>query len=155
MSRYRVLDPVARTPVTTKRPKTTEVVKGDFGRFGRTFTALQARCPDYVDADRWQRCVEDGRKFLLVWGSQAEAAGWTAADLFGLHKVPDKPHPSYRRLSRYDCIGLVWLLQKREVVAITAESATIRNPVTDTIIVFRKNNRPAYGPVGDSLDDLE
>ena len=30
-----------------------------------------------------------------------------AADLFGLHTPPAKPHPTYRRLSRYDCTGLI------------------------------------------------
>ena len=28
-----------------------------------------------------------------------------------LHDPPAVPHPSYSRLSRYDCTGLVWLLQ--------------------------------------------
>src|SRR5262249_42044347 len=66
-----------------------------FGRFGRTFSVLEARCPNYVAVARWQQCVEDGREFLAKWGSQAEALGWTSADLFGLHKPPDNPHPSY------------------------------------------------------------
>jgi hypothetical protein len=29
--------------------------------------------------------------------------------LFGLHTPPDNPRPSYRRLSRYDHTGLIWL----------------------------------------------
>jgi hypothetical protein len=82
-----------------------------FGRFGRTFSALEARCPDHVSPMRWEQAVEDGRRFLATWGSQAEALGWTPADLFGLHKPPERPHPSYNRLSRYDCTGLCWLLQ--------------------------------------------
>jgi hypothetical protein len=86
---------------------------------------------------------------LAKWGEQAEALGWTVRDLFGLHKPPEKPHPSYSRLSRYDETGLIWLLQGRPVVAIT----TIKNPIGVTI--YRKNYKPALGPTGDSLDDLQ
>jgi hypothetical protein len=127
---------------------------GRINRFCRTYTALETRCPDHVDVARWQRCVEDGRAFLAKWGSQAEALGWTSADLFGLHKPPDKPHPSYRRLSRYDCTGLVWLLEKREVVALTEATATIKNPTTGTVTTYRRHHKPGLGPLGDSLEDL-
>ena len=58
---------------------------------------------------------------------QAEALGWTSRDLFGLHKPPDKPAPSYRRLSRYDETGLIWLLRGRPVVALTAKTAAIQS----------------------------
>ena len=58
-----------------------EVPEYSFGRFGRTFSALEARCPDFVPTDRWQLAVEDGRVFLARWGGQAEALGWTARDI--------------------------------------------------------------------------
>jgi hypothetical protein len=128
---------------------------GRFGRFGRTFSALEARCPDHVPPMRWEQAVEDGRRFLATWGSQAEALGWTAADLFGLHPVPERPHPSYRRLSRYDETGLIWLLQDRPVVALTEVTASIRNPKTGTVTTYRRFNKPALGPLGDSLDNLQ
>jgi hypothetical protein len=127
---------------------------GRFGRFGRIYSLLEARCPDHVPADRWQQAVENGRAFLATWGSQAEALGWTSADLFGLHTPPEQPHPSYRRLSRYDCTGLVWLLRGRQVVALSEATAAIENPETGSITVYRKHNKPALGPLGDSLDDL-
>jgi hypothetical protein len=41
------------------------------------------------------------------------------------------------------------------VVALTATTATIRNSTTGNLTVFRKSNRPALGPLGDSLDDLK
>src|SRR5262249_49504621 len=69
--------------------------------------------PARARVERWRQCAEDGSKFLAVWGTQAESLGWTSADLFGLHTPPEQPHPSYRRLSRYDCTGLIWLLQGR------------------------------------------
>ncbi|OLB78055.1 MAG: hypothetical protein AUI16_04430 [Alphaproteobacteria bacterium 13_2_20CM_2_64_7] len=107
-----------------------------------------------VDVARWRRCVEDGKRFLALWGEQAQALGWTSADLFGLHTPPDKPHPSYSRLSRYDCTGLCWLLEGREVIALTADTASIHNPKTGTVTTYRRFNKPGLGPVGDSLEDF-
>src|SRR5262245_34134362 len=135
----------------------------DFGSFdsaqvpahyGWVLTALEAGCPDLVPVDRWQAAVDDGRRFLARWGDQAEALGWTARDLFGLHQPPAVPHPSYTRLSRYDEIGLIWLLCGREVVALTEATAAIQNP-TNGITIYRRHNKPALGPVGDSLDDFQ
>jgi hypothetical protein len=122
-------------------------------RYGRAMTALESRCPYLIPVDRWKQAIADGQPFLAHWGDQAEALGWTARDLFGLQKPPEKPHPSYSRLSRYDETGLIWLLQGREVVALTEATAAIQNP-TRAITVYRKHNKPALGPVGDSLDDL-
>src|SRR5262249_16718226 len=82
-------------------------------RYRKTFAALQVKPPALIDIARWRQCVEDGKHFLAKWGEQAEALGWISADLFGLAPVPAKPHPSYRRLSRYDETGLCWLLQGR------------------------------------------
>jgi hypothetical protein len=123
--------------------------------YQHVLAVLECRCPDHVDVERWHRAVADGKRFVGLWAEQASNLNWTNRDLFGLHKPPEQPHPSYRRLSRYDCVGLVWLLDGRQVVALTADTATIKNQTTGTITVFLKNNRPALGPLGDSLDDLE
>jgi hypothetical protein len=124
------------------------------GPYARVLATLEIRCPDHIEPGRWQQAVEDGRQFLAQWGEQAKALGWTSADLFGLHAVPDKPHPSYRRLSRYDATGLCWLLQGRPVVALTEATAAIENP-TGAITIYRRHNKPALGPLGDSLDDFQ
>ena len=78
----------------------------------------------------------------------------TSRDLFGLLQPPEDPHPSYSRLSRYDETGLIWLLCGREVVALTETTAAIHNPAA-AITIYRRHNKPALGPVGDSLDDFE
>ena len=122
--------------------------------YARVLVALEGRCPDYLDVSRWQQAIEDGRTFLATWGERAEDLGWTARDLFDLHQPPVKPHPSYSRLSRHDCTGLIWLLQGRPVVALTASSAAIENP-SRAVTVYRKNNKPTLGPMGDSLDDFD
>jgi hypothetical protein len=106
-------------------------------RYRKVFGILQLRPPALAPIERWQQCVEDGSRFLAKWGEQAEALGWTSADLFGLHTPPDKPHPSYNRLSRYDCMGLIWILQGRRVVALTELTAAIENP-TGNITVYRR-----------------
>jgi hypothetical protein len=47
------------------------------------------------------------------------------------------------------------LLQGKEVIALTADTATIRNPVTGTITTYRRFNKPGLGPVGDTLLDID
>jgi hypothetical protein len=107
-----------------------------------------------VDVANWEQTLADSEAFLLQWGKTARALGWTARDLFGLHKPPENPPQNYRRLSRYDETGLIWLLNGREVTALTADAAAIRSP-SGSITVYRKNNKPALGPLGDSLDDFQ
>jgi hypothetical protein len=124
-----------------------------FGRFGRTCQELERRCPELIEPEAWQQAVADAEAFLARWGEQADALGWTARDLFGLHPVPERPAANYRRLARYDHTGLVWLLQGRPVVALTAETAAIETK-SGGILTYRKHNKPAFGPVGDSLDDM-
>src|SRR5262249_21061324 len=85
-------------------------------------------------------------RFLGQWGAQAEALGWTARDLFGLAAIPAKPHQSYRRLSRYDETGLIWLLCGRQVLALT-ESTAVGESQTRTATVYRRHNKPALGPL--------
>ena len=60
--------------------------------------------------------------------------------------VPDRPGPKYQRLSRYDQTGLVWLLRGRRVIEFT-EAVT-------GAVSYRRYNKPALGPLGDSLDDI-
>jgi hypothetical protein len=121
--------------------------------FANALDDLERRCPDYIEPDRWQQCVEDAQRFLATWGDKALALGWTTGELFGLHEPPAQPHPSYSRLSRYDHTGLVWNLLGRRVVALTENTAAIEGH-TGNITVYRKLNKPAYGPLGDSLDDF-
>ena len=123
-------------------------------RYRKTFALLQVKPPALVDVARWQQCIRDGSRFLAKWGEQAEALGWTSADLFGLHTPPERPHPTYSRLSRYDSTGLCWLLQGRPAVALTEATATIKG-ATGNITVYRRHNKPALGPLGDSLEDFK
>lgn len=117
------------------------------------FDALERRCPDFVPNNRWKRAIEDAQSFLAIWGTQADVLGWTASELFGLHPVPTKPHPSFQRLSRYDSMGLIWLLRGRPVVALMATEAAIRCP-DGAILSYRRQSNRVPGPLGDGLDDI-
>jgi len=114
--------------------------------------ALRAECPAYIDAADWQQAIEDGHRFVTQWGKQAEALGWVPAELFGLDTPPKKPAPNYRRLSRYDKTGLIWLLRGRRVVELTKDAAVIET--ANGTLSYRRYDKPALGPLGDSLDDF-
>jgi hypothetical protein len=122
--------------------------------YSEVFSALRSKCPELIENDRWQDAIHDAESFLPVWGQQAHSLGWTARELFGLHPMPERPASSYQRLSRYDCTGLVWLLRGRPVVALTADTAAIQTR-SGGVLTYRKRNKPALGPVGDSLDDFD
>ena len=121
--------------------------------YRKVLVALMVKCPDHVPEGRWRQAVEDAKAFVRTWGEQARSLNWSNRDLFGLAPVPEKPKPGFDRLARYDLTGLIWCLCGRPVVAITTDSATIRT--TNGTLNFYRHTRPAYGPLGDSLDDLK
>jgi hypothetical protein len=104
--------------------------------------ALRVERPAYIDATDWQRAIEDGDHFVTRWGEQAEALGWASVDLFGLHTPPEKPAPNYRRLSRYDQTGLIWLLRGRPVTVLTSAEAIIRCH-SGASLTYRRRAEPA------------
>jgi len=110
--------------------------------YSASLTALKSKCPEAIEFGRWQQAIKDADSFLLSWGGQAAALGWTARDLLGLADVPDKPGPNYQRLSRYDQMGLVWMLQGRRVVALTKDSALIKT-ANGTLSYYRRPNGAA------------
>ena len=40
------------------------------------------------------------------------------------------------------------------MIALTEGTAAIENKKTGNVTIYRKNNKPALGPLGDSLDDF-
>jgi hypothetical protein len=122
--------------------------------YGHVLDALKSRCPAYVPPERWRQTVADSETFVAQWGQQARALEWTAHDLWNLHKPPPNPAPNYSRTARYDEAGLLWVLGGNSVTALSSETAVIRS-ATGNILKFRKHNRPAVGPLGDSLEELK
>jgi hypothetical protein len=127
--------------VTPQLPSTIKAVTPSHSDFGdqpycRIVTALSEHCPDLVEEHRWRRAVADAIAFVQQWAEQAAAFGWTPRDLFGLAEVPDRPGPNYQRLSRYDQMGLIWILQGRRVVALTKDTAVIQT-ANSTVSYYR------------------
>lgn len=86
------------------------------GPFSSELSALQVAKPT-ADDQRWRDACFDARRFLEVWGAKAAELGWTAADLFALHPIAP--------FSRYDVMGLVWLLRGRSVVDLDRDGARL------------------------------
>jgi hypothetical protein len=101
-----------------------------FGRQSDSASGLTrldpANPPAGVPLYRWQMFVDDCRRFVASsLAKQATALGWTVLDLFGVDI--DRP------LARIDRMGLLWLLEGREIVALTASEAIIRTPSEATL----------------------
>jgi hypothetical protein len=74
--------------------------------------------PGDFEPTRWARVLDGGLIFADVWGRKAQALGWSAEDVFGLHSIAPA--------ARNDVKGLAWLLANgSRVVAIDADGADI------------------------------
>jgi hypothetical protein len=74
--------------------------------------------PADVPARRWQRFIDDCGRFIdSGWAERATSLGWGPVDLFGC----DRERP----IARLERAGLLWLLNGRKLVALTADTATI------------------------------
>ena len=144
----RKVQEVQKVQGTESRGTSTEC---DPATYASALPVLRAECPAYIDAADWQQAIEDGHRFVTQWGKQAEALGWVPAELFGLDTPPEKPAPNYRRLSRYDQTGLIWLLHGRPVIALTQTAATILAP-SGASLMYHRHNKRAPGLIGDSTD---
>ena len=87
--------------------------------------------PTSYPAEEWAVLREDAYRFLSVWAAQARALGWTACDLFGIHRT----HP----WARLDCAGLIPLLRGREVSALSESQAVIKTGEGRALAYRRKS----------------
>lgn len=78
------------------------------------FAELQHECPAGVALARWHLAINDAGLFLDQWGRNAHALGWRCSDLFG---------HAQRTTPALATMGLVWLLNGRRVLALTAAGA--------------------------------
>ena len=95
---------------------------------------LAMACPASYPAERWNILREDAYRFLRGWGARAHDLGWTAIDLFGVH--PEKPR------IRFDCMGLVPLLNGARVTALTDTEAAIEKPNGARLMFHRRGRVP-------------
>ena len=90
--------------------------------------------PADVPERRWLRLFDDCSRFADRWAATAAALGWGPLDLWGCD--PARP------FARLDKQGLLWLLDGRELVALTADNATIRTASGATLIYRRRASGP-------------
>lgn len=95
--------------------------------------------PADVPPRRWLRFIDDCGRFLDGgWARQAAAFGWGPLDLFGCDRE--------RAFARVDHAGLLWLLNGRKLMALTADTATIET-LSGTHQTYRRRRSIAYGEV--------
>lgn len=92
------------------------------------------------------RFLQDSRKILAHWDTNAHTRGWMA-----LRPARNQPATHCRQFGRYDVTGSIWLLRGRPVIALTETAAAIHGDIG--VLVHRKLNKPALGPVGNGPDD--
>jgi hypothetical protein len=80
--------------------------------------------------ERWDLLLADTENFLTRWGSTANALGWKALDLYGVHRVAPG--------ARFDAMGLLFFVQGASVPVITAQSASIHRP-TGARLTYHRN----------------
>ena len=92
--------------------------------------ARPASCPEA----KWQVLREDAYHFLRGHAARAHGLGWTALDLFGVHRE--------RPWARLDVMGLVPLLDGARVTALSATEAVIEKP-SGARLTFRRRGQVA------------
>lgn len=96
------------------------------------------RHPDFNE-EQWNQLIDDTGRFLDRWAVQVAAMGWTTQEVFGVH--PGKPD------ARIDLKGLVPCIGGKEVIAVSADSATIQTPSGAHQRIFRRADIQSPGRV--------
>jgi hypothetical protein len=87
--------------------------------------------PTGITSNRWLRIIDAAGLFLDRWATEAIRHGWSDLDVFGCDPVrPD---------SRFDCMGLVMLLDRARIVSIDNAGADL---ITATGARQRYRRRP-------------
>ncbi len=118
--------PIARVVLLHRPPGVPEVwVQGVADLLAM---ARPASCPDA----KWQALREDAYRFLRDHAGRAHELGWTALDLFGVHR--EQPWV------RFDCTGLVPFLSGAKIVALSDTEAVIEKP-SGAQLTFRRRGQ--------------
>jgi hypothetical protein len=91
------------------------------GAYADAFAQLQIAQPIGVAHSQWLRAIDDAGRFLDQWGNVAEKLQWSARDIF---KKPAAPAATRLPLD-LGTVGLCWVIDGQNVVALDACSVTI------------------------------
>jgi hypothetical protein len=101
-------------------------------RWAEGFAALCAMtAPEGFAPERWRRIIDATGTFIDRWAARASECGWSDLDVFGVD--PNRPD------ARFDCMGLVMLLARVEIIGIDEHGADL---VTQTGATQRYRRRP-------------
>jgi len=89
--------------------------------------------PANVTAERWQQFLNDAGAFLDTWAENAIAFGWASRDLFGI--------ADNGTLAGHDLAMLLWILEGRDLVALTPDDAVIRES-DGAVRKYRRDRSP-------------
>jgi hypothetical protein len=118
-----------------ERAALVEFETGGSRSWAEGFAALSTMpAPTGFSARRWQRIIDATGAFLDRWANEAARLGWNDLDIFSVN--PDRPD------ARFDCMGLVLLLDRAEVIALDHEGATLRTQ-TGSELRYRRRPLPA------------
>ena len=94
-------------------------------------TLCSMTAPSAFSPERWVRIVDAAGSFLDRWAADAIRCGWSDLDVFGCDR--DRPD------ARLDCMGLLMLLDRCEIVGIDEGGADL---VTSPEARLRYRRRP-------------
>ena len=106
-------------------------------RWAEGYAALCSMArPSGFSPERWQRIVDAAGSFLDRWAAAAITCGWSDLDVFGCDR--DRPD------ARFDCMGLVMLLDRVEVVGIDPDGADLIATTGGAKLRFRRRPLPRH-----------
>ena len=119
-----------------ERAAVAEYDGGASRRWAEALARLDPACaPCDVSPKRWLGFIDDCGRFLDEgWAERAEALGWSPLDLFGCDRIK----PSVR----LDRAGLLWLIDGRKLLALTADTAAIATASGSSLTFRRCSNEP-------------
>jgi hypothetical protein len=125
-----------RTDAHEKRAAVVEYDGGAPRAWAEGFARLdRAQPPGDVPDRRWRQFIDDAGRFMDGgWPAKAAGLGWGPLDLFGCDR--------HKPFARVDRLGLLWLLNGRTIVALTADSATIETASGGRLTYRRTPNDP-------------
>jgi hypothetical protein len=115
-----------------ERAATIEYDGGSPRSWAEALARLDPACPPCdIPPKRWLRFIDDCGRFIDDgWAARAEALGWGPLDLFGCNR--DKP------FARTSQAGLLWLLEGRKLLALTADTAAIATHSGGKLTFYRR-----------------